>query len=311
MTSCPCTDTVFIRSLGETVCQSCGLVLSCGQALDMLDTSCGWPLAGGEGGGAWGRLSDAAQDQSRVGMPCDALLPQVSLSTCIAGRSLAASRLRLLNLHHLSYNERLLLRVFRQISSACSQLGLKYVVLATAKSLFAAVRQAAGMRRGAVFRAMPAASTYFAAKLRGCFRPPEMLCAAFGVSLADFSRCSKVIVDCSRGKPFYATLTAPPDATSLVALVINTLAHEAAAGLYTRRAEVRRTALRLHELVMKRAPELAGQQVLALVTAEVAVACELHGLPCSQASAASTCAGVSQVTLRRYLREVRSSLPAC
>ncbi|KAF6252673.1 hypothetical protein COO60DRAFT_1643793 [Scenedesmus sp. NREL 46B-D3] len=284
-------DPLIVARTGELVCQLCGLVLSIG---DMADTE---PL----------QYTSEGKDDSRVGMPIDMLLPNLSMGTSIGGRGKQASRQRMLNAHfNMPYRERALLKAFRIIAAASSALGLQEAVVAAAKQTFARLREASGTRRGAIYKAMPAVSTYFAAKLaRSSYRPREMVCDAFGVDAAEFSKCYKHALDFSRSSPYYAGMIAAVDATSLTMLMLNTMPDIVPR---QRQAEVRRTIYKLHDLVVAKSPEIACQSDLTLIAAEVLVACELLGLSCPRADAAE-CAGVSHATLARYVKRVHQSLP--
>jgi transcription initiation factor TFIIIB Brf1 subunit/transcription initiation factor TFIIB len=84
---CACFDPITVSALGKTVCKQCGLVLTSHEVDQDLD--------------ARNRFADEgyAHPDSRVGMPIDSLLPNMSMRTCIGGRGLEASRQRLLNKH--------------------------------------------------------------------------------------------------------------------------------------------------------------------------------------------------------------------
>lgn len=288
---------LLISCLGETVCQNCGLVLSSSEMTGVLEMR------------AYARSGEDGAQDSRVGLPVNSLLPNMSMGTRIGGSSKEAARQRMLNLHYaVPYQERALLKAFKEIGAGSVELGLQdaVVVAAAAKDLFARIKAAAGIRRGALIKALPAVSTYFAAKLNKSYRPREMVCRAFGVTMADFAKCYKHALDCSRNMPYYQDLIAAVEPTSLTTLMLNTLSDIVPSAYHH---QLKRTVLKLHDLVAEYAPDIAHQKDVTLIAAEVMVACELHAIACPKAAAA-TCAGVSQMTLGRYVRRVRESLPA-
>ncbi|WIA10866.1 hypothetical protein OEZ85_011032 [Tetradesmus obliquus] len=289
---------IVIARLGETVCGECGLVLSSYEMSMELETR-SYPS------------DDAApgprDSGSRVGLPIDQLLPNMSMSTSIGGFGKDATRLRLLNMHYnVPYVERALLKGFKHVAAGCLLLGLQEATVARAKHMFASIRHAAGIKRGAVFKAMPAVSAYFAAKMNASYRPREMVCQAFGLAKADFSKCYKHAVDCSRQQPYYADMVATVDPTSLVTLMLNTLEDVLPRAHHH---QIKRTVLKLHDLVAAHAPDIVHQKDITLIAAEVLVACELSGLACPNAVAAAR-AGVSLVTLGRYVKKSPYDLPA-
>lgn len=286
---------IRVPRLGETVCQRCGLVLSDREVSEELETR------------AFAEDGTAVMDHARVGLPVDDLLPNLCMGTRIGGQGKAAGRQRLLNLHYnLPYRERALLKAFKEMGAGAAALGLQDVALAKAKRLFAGIRDGHGVRRGAVFRALPAACTYFAAKLNNNYRPRDMVCQAFGVDAHDFAKGYNYALDCSRRQPYYGAMVAAVDPMALTTLVLNTLLEREPGPL---RAEVRRTVVHVHRFVEKHAQGALHPNAVALVAAEALVACELNGIPCQRAKAAS-CAGVSHVTIGRCVKAVRDSLPA-
>jgi transcription initiation factor TFIIIB Brf1 subunit/transcription initiation factor TFIIB len=237
-------------------------------------------------------------------MPVDSLLPELSMSTCIGGKGRHAARQRLLNRHQ-PYRERALLKAFREIHRGSTELGLQDAVPAFAKQLLAHVRGIEGVRRGAVFTAMPAVATYYAAKVLHHYRPRDMVCRAFGVDNRDFTKCDKHTLDHSHDLPYFPQMTATISPTCLTSLMLNSLAPSVP---FQWHGQLKRTVLKLHELVVANAPEAAYLKDVTLIGAEVLVACELCGIPCPR-EAAAACAGVSHVTLARYIKRVRDSLP--
>lgn len=305
--SCKCCNPVYIAHLGDTVCQDCGLVLSSHEMIE--DVRMMFHVASSACDDSSSSNNNGRNHQTslpHVGLPIDVLLPNMSLGTNIGGYGKQAARQRRLNLpRNLPYVERALLKAIKEISAGCNTLGLTSNCVTYAKHLLATVKQTAGVRRGAVFRALPAVSTYFAAKLTtGCYRPREMVCQAFGIEALDFSKCYKHVLDCSRDKPYYQAMVTSVDPTSLTMLMLNSLVDVVPGSIH---GQIRRTVIKMHDLVVAKAPDLAQQKDVTLIAAEVLVACELHGLSCPRPVVAA-CAGVSHVTLARYLKKVRASL---
>lgn len=293
--SCNCFDPVFVAALGETVCQQCGVVLTAYEYADALE--------------AKARFADEGQahPDSQVGYPIDELLPTMSMHTCIGGRSQQAARQRLFNKHQqVPYVERALLVAFKDIVAGSCLLGLKESTIASAKNIFATARKAAGVRRGAFFRALPAVCTYFAGKTSHAYRPPDMVCEAFWTTLQDFHKCHKLVLDLLHDVPSHKAMTATVDATLLTSLVLNTLGQELLPVVCHQ--QIKRIVFRLHDLVQCHAKDIGHWRSLTLVAAEVLVACELHGLdiPCT---VIASCAKVAPKTLRRYISRVRGCLP--
>lgn len=294
-TGCSRHDPVVISALGETVCRQCGLVLT---AHDMaLDLDAKDRFAG-----------DGQQHpDSRVGLPIDELLPNMSMRTCISGNSFQASRQRLLNTHQkIPYTERALMTAFKSIAAASHELGLNDCTVSCAKHIFATTRQKAGIRRGPFFRGLPAVCTFFAAKTTNSYRPSEMVCDAFGVSTQDFTKCQKLALDLLHRDPAYRDITATVQAPSLTTLMLNTLGQCLLP--QSCHQQLRRTVLQLHDLVQMHAKDFAHCRDVTLVAAEIAVACELNSIPLPKAATAE-CAGVSHMTIARYIKRVRECLP--
>lgn len=182
-----CKDSEILNdySHGIIVCTNCGQVLD-----SILDYN-----------PEWKQYDDDDKNNSRCGMPINALLPQSSLGTNIVGVN-PHSRLKILhNWNAMPYKERSLNYVFKAMHEKCGQHGILKCIEDDAKIMYKVVSECKHIKgknkgkyvitRGKNRLSIIAACIFFACRRKNLTRTPREIADIFGIKHLEMNKGCK------------------------------------------------------------------------------------------------------------------------
>ena len=164
-----CEGDSLIYDEGIIVCENCGVDNGA-----MIDYQQEWRFYGSED-------TKHSSDPTRCGMPINPLLPQSSLGTIILGRGFEKYR-RLNNWNSMTYKERSLLKVFKNIQSKSDENNISICVVDRAKIMYKTLSEDT-IKRGKSRKGLIAACLYNSCKDKNDSRSTKEISQIFNLKI--------------------------------------------------------------------------------------------------------------------------------
>lgn len=162
-----CNEDALVLDDGIIVCEKCGVDNGA-----IIDHQQEWRFYGSED-------TKHSNDPTRCGMPVNPLLPESSLGTIIIGRGYDKFR-KLNNWNLMSYKERSLLKVFKNIQAKCDEQNITVCVTDRAKIMYKTLSEEA-IKRGKSRKGLIAACLYNSCKDKNDIRSIKEISKMFGI----------------------------------------------------------------------------------------------------------------------------------